>query len=119
MTEGIYVEIAMKASMASVWEKTQTPNEHVQWDLRFTDIEYLSRPDTSQPQRFLYQTRIGFGMAIRGEGETLGNQESDSHRSSALKFWSHDPKSLIEEGSGYWKYILTPTGITFLTWYDY
>ena len=38
---------------------------------------------------------------------------------SALKFWSDDPKSLIREGSGYWKYIPSENGIKFLTWYDY
>ena len=36
-----------------------------------------------------------------------------------MKFWSADPKSLIEEGSGYWQYIPTKDGVRFLTWYDY
>jgi hypothetical protein len=35
---------------------------------------------------------------------------------SALKFWSTDPKSLIKEGSGYWQYIPTARGVRFLTW---
>jgi hypothetical protein len=26
---------------------------------------------------------------------------------------------LIEEGSGYWRYVPTPGGVRFLTWYDY
>jgi len=34
-----------------------------------------------------------------------------------LKFSSGDPRSIIREGSGYWKYIPTPQGIRFLTWY--
>jgi hypothetical protein len=36
-----------------------------------------------------------------------------------LKFWSSDPKSLIKEGSGYWRYVPVPGGVKFLTWYDY
>jgi hypothetical protein len=96
---------------------------HQRWDLRFTEIQYLPRPDEAQPQRFLYATRIGFGLKIGGEGETVGSRDGQAgERTSALKFWSTDPKSLIREGSGYWKYV--PSGadggtIRFLTGYDY
>jgi uncharacterized membrane protein YphA (DoxX/SURF4 family) len=116
---GIYVEIHMRCTMDKLWARTQSPELHRQWDLRFTDIEYLPRPDISEPQRFLYATRIGFGFNIAGEGETLGSHEVDGSRTSALKFWSSDPKSLIREGSGYWQYIPEASGIRFLTWYDY
>jgi hypothetical protein len=62
-------------------------------------------------------------MKIVGAGETVGNFDSpDGTRSSALKFWSDDFKSLISAGSGYWKYIPIdqekPT-VRFLTMYDY
>ncbi len=116
---GIYVEILIRAPMEALWEKTQAPEQHQRWDLRFTEIEYLPRPDESQPQRFLYGTRIGFGIAVRGEGESAGTRDDAGQQSSSLKFWSDDPKSLIREGSGYWKYIPAPEGIRFLTWYDY
>jgi len=116
---GIYVETNIHCPMGDLWAKTQTPELHQQWDLRFSDISYLPRPDESQPQRFRYATRIGFGIAITGEGETVGTQEAGGLRTSALKFWSTDPRSLIREGSGYWKYIPTANGIRFLTWYDY
>jgi len=115
----IYVEIDIRGSMEDLWARTQTPDLHQQWDLRFTDIEYLPRPDFTQPQRFLYKTRIGFGLSISGEGESVGTHETNGSRTSALKFWSDDPKSLIRLGSGYWQYIPTPRGIRFLTWYDY
>jgi uncharacterized membrane protein YphA (DoxX/SURF4 family) len=36
-----------------------------------------------------------------------------------LKFWSDDPKSLIREGGGYWRYVPTDDGLRFLTGYDY
>lgn len=115
----IYVEILIHGSMDEVWSKTQTPQLHQQWDLRFSRIEYLPRSENSEPQRFLYSTRIGFGMDISGEGETAGSAQSQSNRTSALRFWSNDAKSLIREGSGYWKYIAGDQGIRFLTWYDY
>ncbi len=51
---GIYVEIHIQGDMDELWQKTQQPDLHQQWDLRFTDIEYLPRPDVAQPQRFLY-----------------------------------------------------------------
>lgn len=53
----IYVEIVVRAPIEEVWEKTQRPDLHQRWDLRFTRIEYLPRPDESEPQRFLYSTR--------------------------------------------------------------
>ncbi len=86
----------------------------------FTDIEYLPRPDETEPQRFLYATRIGFGQAIQGQGETIGQRDgANGERTSALKFWSDDPKSLIREGAGYWRYVPTQDGLRFLTSYDY
>lgn len=104
----------------TLWERTQTPDLHTRWDVRFSRIAYLPRPDESQPQRFLYATRIGFGLEIAGGGETTGNREgAGGVRTSALRFWSDDPKSLIRTGSGYWQYVPTDDGVRFLTAYDY
>ncbi len=119
LTPSIYVEILMRGPMDDLWRHTQTPDLHALWDLRFTDIEYLPRPDESEPQRFLYATRLGFGLRIEGAGETVGSLDNPDSRTSALKFWSDDPKSLIRTGSGYWKYIQTDAGVQFLTRYDY
>jgi len=117
---GIYVEILVRAPMEALWTHTQRPALHERWDLRFSRIEYLRRAHEAEPQRFRYATRMGFGLEVSGEGETVGeaNLENGS-RSSALKFSSADPRSIIREGSGYWKYIPTADGIRFLTWYDY
>jgi uncharacterized membrane protein YphA (DoxX/SURF4 family) len=116
---GIYVEIPIRASMEILWEKTQNPQLHERWDLRFTQIEYLPRND-GEPQRFLYRTRIGFGLKIDGEGESTGERDGDNgERTSSLKFWSEDAKSLIKTGSGYWKYVPKESAIRFFTWYDY
>ena len=116
----IYVETRIRGDSETLWERTQVPDLHEQWDLRFTSITYLPRPDDRQPQRFRYATRIGLGLEIQGAGETVGQRDAaDGQRASALKFWSNDPRSLIHEGSGYWKYIPTDDGIRFLTGYDY
>ena len=117
---GIYVEIFLRAPIDEVWRLTQQPGRHQRWDLRFTEIEYLPRPDASEPQRFLYATRIGFGLAIRGTGESVGERLAESgEATSSLRFASEDPKSLIRTGSGYWRYIPLAGGVRFFTWYDY
>jgi hypothetical protein len=67
----------------------------------------------------MYKTSIGFALEISGKGETLGTRLNDDQRTSALKFWSDDPKSLIKVGSGYWKYDQRACGVRFLTGYNY
>jgi hypothetical protein len=117
---GIYVEIVISSQIDEIWRRTQVPELHERWDLRFTGIRYLPKQADSEPQQFRYSTRIGFGLHIDGEGESTGTKEDAlGLRTSALKFWSADPKSLIKEGSGYWRYVPTPDGTRFLTWYDY
>jgi len=116
----IYVEILVRAPMESLWDRTQTPSLHERWDLRFSRIEYLPKSHPGEPQRFRYATRIGFGLGVSGEGETVGNRGLlDGSCTSALTFGSYDGLSIIREGSGYWKYIPTGEGIRFVTWYDY
>ncbi|MFC4777040.1 DoxX-like family protein [Paenibacillus sp. GCM10023252] len=117
----IYVEIGMASDMDTLWSHTQNPDLHVQWDLRFTDILYLPRRASEPVQRFLYRTRIGFGLAIAGTGETKAHQQLDEHtRLSTLKFGSEQRLSLIREGGGYWRYEAAEGGeLTFSTQYDY
>jgi DoxX-like family len=116
----IYVETLIQADIEDVWRHTQTPELHARWDLRFTDIRYLPRSDPAAPQRFLYETRLALGWRIHGEGETVATREDSSGvRTSSLRFWSEDPKSLIRVGSGYWQYIPTNDGVRFLTRYQY
>jgi hypothetical protein len=115
----IYVEILISGSMDNLWQMTQEPKLHERWDLRFSQIDYLPRLP-GEPQKFLYSTRIGAGLRISGEGESGGERDDVSgERTSALKFWSKDPKSLIEVGSGYWQYAPSKGGVRFLTSYDY
>jgi hypothetical protein len=117
---GIYVEILIEDELDRVWHLTQEPALHQRWDLRFSEIQYLPRPSVDLPQQFLYETRVGFGLSVKGTGESVGQRaDEEGDATSALKFASDDPKSLIREGSGYWRYVATPAGLRFFTWYDY
>lgn len=116
----IYVEINIASDIETLWEYTQNPVLHKEWDLRFSDITYLHKlPD--EPQRFLYETRIGFGLKVSVMGESMGDiRPQSSERVSALAFASDHPLSLIKDGRGYWRYIERDNGdITFLTQYQY
>ncbi len=116
----IYVEILVRAPMDAIWTHTQTPALHQLWDLRFSTIEYIPRNEDCAPQRFRYTTRLGFGLEISGEGETVAERAlPDGSSTSALKFASAAPLSLIREGSGYWKYIPARGAVRFVTSYDY
>jgi hypothetical protein len=115
----IFVEIEIEGPLEEVWRLTQEPREHQRWDLRFSEIEYLPRPDPARRQRFIYKTRMG-GVTIAGRGETVGSRAAATgERVSALQFWSDDPKSLIREGAGYWKYVPDGAVVRFITGYDY
>jgi len=118
----IYVEITMRTEMDKLWEHTQTPELHEQWDLRFSEITYLPRDDENERQQFLYRTRIGFGLDIAGKGETKATTNHETgQRISTLIFGSEQPISLIRKGGGYWKYKPQQEGekVTFITQYDY
>ena len=116
----VYVEILLRAPLDAIWSHTQTPGLHERWDLRFSRIDYLPKAAHDAPQRFRYTTRIGFGVEVSGQGETVGQcGRADGSAASALKFGSEQRLSIIREGSGYWKYVPTSEGVRFLTWYDY
>jgi len=116
----IFVETDIAAPLAELWSRTQDPALHERWDLRFTGIAYDAPPSAGQPQAFDYETRLGFGIAVRGQGETLAERNRpDGTGLSALRFWSASRLSLIREGRGYWLYTPTERGVRFRTGYDY
>ena len=120
MTRSIYVEILIRAPMDALWAHTQTPALHERWDLRFSRIDYLPKAHETEPQRFRYTTRIGFGFEVSGEGETVGTTGFDRRQPLlGAEIRLRRTFSIIREGSGYWKYIPTADGIRFLTRYDY
>lgn len=116
----IYVELDIKTDMDKLWTLTQMPELHQQWDLRFSEIHYVPEAD-SDIQRFLYKTRIGFGLEVTGVGATkTAVHPKTGKRISVLRFGSDQRSSLIREGSGYWKYADKGSGvICFSTQYDY
>ncbi|MFF6785425.1 hypothetical protein [Streptomyces sp. NPDC012510] len=116
---GLYVEARMRADLDAVWARTQDPALHQRWDLRFTEIDYLPGAE-GEPQRFRYATRVLPGLTVSGTGISAGEKERpDGTRTSALRFASPHPLSLIAEGGGYWRYVPDGEGVRFLTGYDY
>ncbi|MHA6480914.1 DoxX-like family protein [Paenibacillus sp. strain BS8-2] len=116
----IYVELDIATDMESLWKHTQDPQLHQQWDLRFTDIQYLPQEDPANPQRFHYRTRIGFGLDISGTGESRSARSLDTGGAiSTLSFQSEQPISLIRRGGGYWRYKPGEQGVNFSTKFNY
>lgn len=95
----IYVELPIYAPLEQVWRATQDPAKHEKWDLRFSSITYLPKKNEEEPQSFLYQTNIGFGLSIAGWGESVGTHHvEDGSKTSALRFGTDQKRSLITEG---------------------
>ncbi|MFI1659264.1 hypothetical protein ACH4ZU_30800 [Streptomyces sp. NPDC020472] len=116
---GLYIETHVRADLETLWERTQEPDRHQRWDLRFTEISYLPRAE-GEPQHFRYATRVLPFLAVAGTGVSAGERHrAGGDRVSALRFASPHPLSLLAEGSGYWRYVPTQDGIRFLTGYDY
>ncbi|MBK3497163.1 DoxX-like family protein [Viridibacillus sp. YIM B01967] len=116
----IYVEIPIQANIDDVWEMTQKPEIHEQWDLRFSSITYLPKKQEDEPQSFLYETKIGLGLKVAGWGKSNGiHNKNDGTKTSSLHFGTDQKISPISEGGGYWQYVPAKGGLTFLTQYDY
>jgi hypothetical protein len=114
----LWVETTIRAPLERVWELTQTPEEHVRWDLRFSRIV----PVAALPGggwRFRYERSLP-GHVITGTGTSLGERERpDGTRTSALRFDTADRLSPLRDGRGYWRYVPVDGGVRFVTGYDY
>lgn len=116
----LYIEAKINCDFDTLWTNTQDPSIHQQWDMRFSEISYLPKIEPTDPQKFNYSTKIGFGIKVSGIGESVATKTKDNGEStSVLKFSSDSPISIIRQGSGYWKYIPDADGIKFFTGYDY
>ncbi|MFG2829227.1 hypothetical protein ACGFWI_17465 [Streptomyces sp. NPDC048434] len=116
---GLYVEARIRAGLDEVWDRSQLPDRHQRWDLRFSEIDYLPCAP-GEPQHFRYATRVLPLLTVDGTGVSAGERNRpDGTRTSALRFSSAHPLSLIEEGSGYWRYVPDGEALRFLTGYDY
>ncbi len=116
----IYVEIGMCCGLDELWDLTQQPKLHERWDLRFSSIDFLLQAEGRESRRFRYRTRIGFGAAVEGFGETKTRSDSAAgQRMSTLRFSSSQKWSLLRSGAGYWHYEQTEEGLRFMTRYTY
>ena len=116
----LYIETKIKCDLDTLWTHTQEPSTHQQWDLRFSEIKYLPKENPTEPQKFLYSTKIGFGIKVNGIGESVATKtKGNGESTSVLKFSSDSNLSVIKQGSGYWKYVPESDGIKFFTGYDY
>ena len=115
----IYVEIPIETDIEQVWNASQKPELHEQWDLRFSSITYLPKEE-GQPQQFTYSRTVGPFLKVQGWGKSIGtHHKDDGTRSSSLHFGTNQWFSPIREGRGYWKYEPQKNSIKFLTQYDY
>jgi hypothetical protein len=118
MSSAIYVEIEIRSSIERVWELTQNPALHPRWDLRFSSITPIDAL-ASGGYRFRYERRLPFHTIV-GTGTAIGERHNaDGSRTSALRFTTRDRLSPLADGRGYWRYVPTVTGVTFITGYDY
>jgi DoxX-like family len=115
----IYVEVPIRAEIERVWDASQKPDMHEQWDLRFSSITYLPI-EQGKPQEFVYSRTVGPFLEIEGWGQSVGSfHKDDGTRSSSLHFGTDQWISPIREGRGYWKYEPQDDHVKFLTQYDY
>jgi len=112
----IVVEAIIPAPVEVVWERSQVPEQHTAWDIRFNHIAYLDGVDDRGYHLMDYCTNIALGVTIRGYGRYLANSE---HSHSSFEFDSDDWKSIIRNGRGIWLYRPCPGGTLFKTVYDY
>lgn len=115
----LYVETVVRADLTALWHATQDAASHTRWDLRFSVIEDVTAQSGAQARVFRYALRLP-GRTVEGTGTSVGERtRPDGTCTSALRFASPDPLSLIRRGSGWWRYSPGPDGTRFTTGYDY
>ncbi len=112
----IVVEAIIPCDAELLWERSQQPELHTLWDIRFSHIEYLEEKDENGFNLMDYRTKIGFGIEVKGIGRYLQNSPP---KLSTFEFESDDWKSLITIGRGIWQYKPCAEGTYFRTVYDY
>jgi len=112
----IVVEAIIPAPVEVVWERSQVPEQHTAWDIRFNHIGYIDKTDDRGYHLMDYRTNVALGITINGHGRYLANSE---HSHSSFEFDSDDWKSIIRNGRGIWLYRRCSEGTLFKTVYDY
>lgn len=75
MSKPLYIGITIRADIEELWMRTQDPEQHQRWDLRFSSISYIPKNQEDDPQRFEYATRLGFCLRVAGWGESIATRE--------------------------------------------
>ena len=112
----IVVEAIIPAPVDIVWRRSQDPEDHVRWDIRFDVIRYPPEQDARGFHLMDYRTSVALGIIIWGIGRYL---HSTPLQHSTFEFDSDDWKSLIRHGRGIWLYRSCVQGTYFKTVYDY
>jgi len=112
----IIVEAIIPCEVETLWDRSQNPDLHILWDIRFSHIKYTDELDEKGFQLMDYRTKIGFGLEIKGVGRYLQNTPL---KHSTFEFESGDWKSIIKIGRGIWQYKPCAEGTYFRTVYDY
>ncbi|WEO95243.1 SRPBCC family protein [Streptomyces sp. FXJ1.172] len=116
---GLGIETHIRADLDTLWARTQDPEAHRRWDLRFTAIEELPGAE-GEPRRFTCTARVLPFLTVSGTGYAADDTDRpDGTRTSAVRFSSPHPLSLIAEASGYWRYVPDADGVRLLTGFDY
>jgi hypothetical protein len=98
-TNPIYVEVPIQAKLDDLWEASQNPKLHEQWDLRFSSITYLPKKE-KEAQQFTYTRTVGPFYKVEGWGKSVGSYQNDKQRTSSLHFGTDQKLSPIREGRG-------------------
>ncbi|MEU8970436.1 hypothetical protein AB0D11_14335 [Streptomyces monashensis] len=113
------IETHICADLDTVWARTQDPDAHRRWDLRFTAIEELPGA-AGEPRRFSCTARVLPFLTVSGTGHAADETDrTDGTRTSAVRFFAPHPLSLIAEARGYWRYVPDAHGVRLVTGYDY
>ena len=115
----IYVEILMHTDMDTLWEVHADAGSSCALGFTLQHDRLSASPGCRKAAAVSLLHSYRLWDDYQRQGETVGSREDNGCRTSALKFWSDDARSLIREGSGYWQYVPTPEGIRFLTQYTY
>ena len=60
----IVVEAIIPCNVETLWERSQNPDLHILWDMRFSHIKYLDERDAKGFRLMDYRTKIAFGVEI-------------------------------------------------------
>jgi len=69
----IVVEAIIPAPVEVVWERSQVPEQHTAWDIRFNHIGYIDKTDDRGYHLMDYRTNVALGITINGHGRYLAN----------------------------------------------